>query len=712
MNGFKINLQRTVASLAILSLSLLGIHHTSSAQTRFVSPEGSDSQSGQDPDHPLASIQKAIDEVRSVQAARNDTNTATIYLLEGEYQMTNPLSISARSGSSRASLVIKPYQNKKVIISGGARITGWKKYRDGIWMTKVPQPKNKDWIFNQLFINGNRRFVAKSPNVGFYRVAAFPDNDTAVAYNTRGAKFGYAAGNMNPRWHNLQDVEVVVYHFWTDTHLHVSAIDNQKRIVTFSDTAGKVFTDDFTKQGARYQVTNIFEGLDAPGEWYLDRKSRNLYYMPMPEEDMLHSEVSAPVASALVCLEGNPLKNQYVKNIHFENIHFQCVKADLPAGGTNQAQAASRVSAAIRLKGARNCSFTHCEIRNVGGYAFELLDGCINDSITSNQIIHIGAGGIRVNGGTTSDNPLLRTGRNIIADNMITHYGALYASGVGILLMNTFGNNIVHNDVSWGFYTGISVGWQWGYQQSISWNNKIAFNSIGHIGQGLLSDMGGIYTLGVSPGTVINNNLIHDVESHTYGGWGIYNDEGSTHMLVENNIVYNTKFSGYNIHYAKEIRVRNNIFAFGRFHQLSRSKVEAHKSVLFENNIVYWENGVLLDGHWEDKPYRFHFSPNGKNGDRLVEQTFDMDWNLYFNPRKDLDSVRFNGNSWEKWHQLGKDRHSLYADPLFVDAEKYDFRLRPHSPAFKLGFAPIDTKHIGPRGSPGPFDTDPGSTSP
>src|SRR3954451_16414736 len=133
-----------------------------------------------------------------------------------------------------------------------------------------------------------------------------------------------------------------------------------------------------------------------------------------------------------------------------------------------------------------------------------------------------------------------------------------------------------------------------GYQRSISRDNVVAYNHIHHIGQGLLSDMGAIYTLGVSPGTILRNNLIHDVDAHNYGGWGIYNDEGSTGILVENNIVYNTKFAGYNIHYAKEITVRNNIFALGRLQQINRNSVEPHQSVYFENNIIYWKESPLF----------------------------------------------------------------------------------------------------------------------
>jgi hypothetical protein len=78
-----------------------------------------------------------------------------------------------------------------------------------------------------------------------------------------------------------------------------------------------------------------------------------------------------------------------------------------------------------------------------------------------------------------------------------------------------------------------------------------------------------------------------------------------------------------------------------------------------------------------------------------------MDYNLWFNPGKKLEEVDFNGKTWEKWNAMGKDIHSLYADPLFIDAEHFDFRLKENSPAFQLGFKNIDTSTVGPRGKTG-----------
>ena len=105
----------------------------------------------------------------------------------------------------------------------------------------------------------------------------------------------------------------------------------------------------------------------------------------------------------------------------------------------------------------------------------------------------------------------------------------------------------------------------------------------------------------------------------------------------------------------------------------------------------------MLDNKWQDKPYKFYFHPKNDSGTREVKNTFDMDWNLYFNPTQKLDQVKLNGKTWEEWRKLGKDTHSVYADPLFVDPDRYDFNLKPDSPAFALGFQPIDMSTVGPR---------------
>lgn len=679
-------------SISMILLYFISIALAAAPYTIYVSPAGDDESNGTQAEKPVKTLMKAIELARSVK-----DRPVEICLYGGRYPMIEPVVFT--SGDSRPKdnpLIFKPYENQKPVLFGGRVIKNWKKGPGNLWTVEIPEDREGKWNFIQLFVNGQSRRRARIPNEGFLRVAGFPDGGREVHYHNDCQRFEYKPGDIDPDWTNLEDVEVIVYHFWTDSHLPIESIETETHTVTFKHNAGKVFTDDFTSDGARYIVENVYEGLDVPGEWYLNRKTGVLSYIPMPDEDMQTAEVIVPVSPAMIRIEGDPLKRDYCENIRFEGLEFAYTHWQLPPGNSNDSQGSSSVPAAITLKGTRNITFDGCILRNIGTFAFELLEGCRRNTFTHNTLTNLAAGGFRINGGNENSPPLLRTGDNTISDNRIGPYGTVYPSAVGVLLMHTFSNTVSHNEIHHGWYTGVSVGWHWGYQRSISRDNIIEYNHIHHVGQGLLSDMGAIYTLGVSPGTVIRNNLIHDIDANHYGGWGIYNDEGSSHILIENNIVYNTKFAGYNIHYAKEITVRNNIFAFGRLQQLSRSRVEPHKSCFFENNIVYFTEGKLLDGNWKDTPYSFYYQPNQPEG-RPTESTFDMDWNLFYNPKQTIDQVTFNGMSFEDWKGKGKDGHSLYADPLFMDVQKYDFRLKNNSPAFQLGFKPIDISSIGPR---------------
>lgn len=687
-----------ICSIILLLTTWTGVWAESGEYAFYVAPNGSDENAGMQLHEPFATLQRARDAIRQLKQTRTLDRPVTVYLRGGTYTVTQPLVLDPRdSGTVTCPVTYTAYQDEKALLSGGRALKGWRPYKENIWVTQVPAPGDASWDFIQLFVNGQLRRRARIPNEGFYRVAGFPDGGREVHYHTDCQRFEFRPGDIRPDWANLEDVEVIVYHFWTDSHLPIQSIDPDTNIVTFRHKAGKVFTDDFSSRGARYVVENVYEGLDRPGEWYLNRQTGRLYYIPLPGEDMRRAEVIAPVAPAFIRIQGQALERRFVEYVNFSKLSFMYTNWRLPPGNSNDRQGSASVPAAISLTGARHCSFHNCVLRNLGTFACEIGSGCQHNRFTHNEISAIAAGGFRINGGSEKDPPLLRTGYNQISDNRLHHYGELYPSAVGILLMHSFGNEVSHNTIHHGWYTGISIGWHWGYQRSISRDNIIAFNHIHNIGQGLLSDMGAIYTLGLAPGTVIRNNLIHDVNANHYGGWGIYHDEGSSHILVENNIVYNTKFAGFNIHFCKEVTVRNNIFALGRLQQLSRSRVEPHKSVFFENNIVYWKEGKLLDKAWRDKPYSFYFHAKNASGTREMTSTFDMDWNLYYNPTLPLSEVKFNVLSFAQWQEAGKDRHSLYGDPCFVDPDNFDFRLRSDSPAFDLGFKPIDMSQVGPR---------------
>ena len=651
--------------------------------TFFVSTDGNDSWSGKLPapnkektDGPFVTIEGARNAIRKLHKVGKAKLPIRVLIRGGEYRLKKPVVfIPEDSGKAESPISYAAYPGENPIISGGQEVKGWREPKlkgKRMWVANLPgRLKNIEEI-RELFVDGERRRRPRLPKEGFYHIndpmLGIDEEDSA--YNTPQNSFGFASGDIKP-WRNLSDVEVVVLHYWVESHLKIKTVDSKKGVVSFQNKTRRRF---LTRKGrpTRYYIENVFEAIES-GEWYCNKNSRKLYYMPLKGESLQNVQVIIPRLKELVRIEGKPAKGQYVKHLHFENLCFSHATVSF-AKISDSRQAAEEVQGAIRFEGARNCSIRNCEIAHIGTYGIEFSNGCSGNHIIGNHIFDIGAGGIKINGAATRVNHQELTMNNVISDNYIHHGGRTSHCAVGILICHSGGNTVSHNHIHDLYYTGISVGWVWGYKESVAIDNLIEYNHIHDIGQGWLSDMGGIYTLGLSTGTVLRRNLIHDVRCNAYGGWGIYFDEGTTDIRAEENIVYNCQTGAFDQHYGRDNMVCNNIFGPCEEYHFQRTREEDHLSFIFKRNIFYIKGGEFLTGRWLKPGYIF-------------------DENIYW--RADRKRLRFFRWSFQQWQKKGQDFNSLVTDPLFKDPENGDFTLSLDSPAFKLGFKPIDTSKIG-----------------
>ena len=655
--------------------------------------------------------QGALEAIRAAKA-KGDVSAWTVHVKPSLYVLDRTLLFTpADSGTPQAPVTW--IGEKGAVVSGGAPLTGWKDTGKGWWA--VPAPRGADGqpiYFEQLWVNGRRANRARLPNSGYFNIAK-----AAIAPQPHTSPSSPKSPSSPPLYverlvltNGVQELaalppddmpyaQMCVVHKWNFARRILRAFDPATGTVETWTPHKWTPWQNWNTRETLVCFENVRSAFDAPGEWFYDVKAGEVLYRPRPGEKLEKLQAIAPSAklSRLVEFKGEPDAGRYVHDIAFTNLTFAASDATAPDGAKGpseswQHQAASGFDGLVTAEGVQRLSWESCTVRNTGNYAFRFNDGCTSNRIVRCTLEDLGAGGVwmgAVKGYVAPGEELTRrvirrlaprsTAFNVIADSTIRKGGRFNPEGTGVALTHVSDSKVLHCDIYDFYYTGVSVGWTWGFKGSVAQRNEIAFNRIYGLGKGIMSDMGGVYTLGTSFGTTVHDNVIHDVKSYSYGGWALYTDEGSEGIVMERNLCWNTTDGGFHQHYGTGCVIRNNIFAWNRTLgavRMFRQVVQDIPCTLhFVNNIVVVREGPLVGK-----------GPRGVGGVWAANLWYD------YSGRPQLD-----GLDWNAWAACGKEVGGVYADPQFMDPERNDFRLKPGSPALALGFKPWDARAAGPR---------------
>ncbi|MBR5692758.1 MAG: carbohydrate-binding protein [Fibrobacter sp.] len=590
-----------------IAMVYAGMAFAAAQATFYVSPSGNDAAEGTK-EAPFKTITQAQKAVRAINGSM--TGDIEVILREGTYVLPGTIGFDERDGGKDGHYVrYKAAEGETPLITGGMGITGWAIHDEAnnIW-----KAEGVDGRFRQLYVNGKKAVRACFPNAiaANDKGAGSFDHDFVrlTKVDSSGRAFDVSADYVK-NIKNIEDVEIHLMIAWSENILRLEKVQvngGTAKLIPKDPERTKLFHRAYPMLGTAFQsnppkqqvfyLENSYDLLDAAGEWYLDEKNSVLYYKPRDGENMATANVVAPRFNTLFSVLGKDTKNK-VGYMSFEGLTFAHSNytrpseegfLDLQAGNFNVDVLADpgrgnweklnsnkfllwRPDAGFRVENAHHMLVKNCTFTQMAATGLDFVSGTNDDVIEGNVFYEIGAAGIMLGkfyqDSTTeihipynpSDKEEIST-RDTIRNNLVTNVTNEHQGAVGIGAGYPRYVVIENNEISYTYYSGISVGFGWTKSETAMTNNHINKNNIHHISR-LLCDSGPIYTLSnQGTGSEIKENYLHDYGASKWSDYWvlpIYLDEGSSGFTVENNSYKNSP-SGVGQNQPGQFTQRNN----------------------------------------------------------------------------------------------------------------------------------------------------------
>lgn len=636
---------------------------------------------------PFATIEEAQKRVRAL-LKEGKTGNITVWMGGGTYYLEKAWMMNQMdSHSGNYTVTYRNVEGETPLVDGGIRLTGWKPYQNGIYMTKIPEGFDPQTLYE----NGERVTIARYPNEGYNRAVMseetpkrrffFREGDLPVVAHPEALKLYLWPGGPSGHYN------------WSMARPQVVSVDYTTRAVQLNrDVIYDIGT------GSRYFAYNALEFLDVPGEYYVDKTTSTLYYMPK-SKNIEEAVIVMPPKFDLLNISGT--EKERAQNIRLEGLEIR--STDLNKNN-------------IFMTNAQNIAIERCKIYGSGNVGVYMKGSVRNCSVNNSLIYQTGFYGVFAEGpGNTS--AITNYGNTVTACH-IHHIGEMNGNAAGVRFSNTafcYGaynkindspRNAMHllgqpdQNLTGKSIEGVQITEENVRDFKTSEYNTLAYNDASRCIQDS-QDTNALGAWGIDHGNVMRKNAVHDnilpliTERANDSFWfPYYFDENSNGSFLESNLSYDNQLveggpmrAAFHNNGSRDTMVRGNIFADANYttgvisiNDMNATDRRSQRVSIQHNIFTGFKDTIYHFGGWNNDTYG------------------GMDYNTFYSASGQyLMGGKVPVQTLAQWQQreVPSDRNSIIADPCFVSQETNDYRLKYESPSYLQGFVDINQSDIG-----------------